>query len=61
MVVKAVVFDFGGVLMRTEDRKPRSQLAERLGMTYDELSALIFNSPSAILATKGEISAEEHW
>jgi len=61
MVVKAVVFDFGGVLMRTEDRKPRSQLAEHLGMTYDELSALIFNSPSAIQATKGEITAEEHW
>lgn len=61
MVVKAVVVDFGGVLMRTENRKPRSQLAARLGMTYDELSALIFDSPSAIKAMKGEISAEEHW
>lgn len=61
MVVKAVVVDFGGVLMRTENRKPRSQLAARLGMTYDELSALIFDSPSAIQAMKGEISAEEHW
>jgi epoxide hydrolase-like predicted phosphatase len=61
MVVKAVVFDFGGVLMRTEDRRPRSRLAARLGMNYDELSALIFESPSAIQATKGELSAEEHW
>lgn len=61
MSIEAVVFDFGGVLVRTEDRKPRSQLAVRLGMTYDELSALIFDSPSAIQAMKGEISAEEHW
>jgi putative hydrolase of the HAD superfamily len=30
-------------------------------MTYDELSALIFDSPSAIQAMKGEITAEEHW
>lgn len=61
MVVQAIIFDFGGVLVRTEDRKPRTVLAERLGMTYDELSALIFDSPSAIQAMRGEISALEHW
>jgi len=61
MTIEAVVFDFGGVLVRTENREPRSDLAARLGMTYDELSALIFDSPSAILAMKGEITAENHW
>ena len=61
MAVEAVVFDFGGVLVRTEDRKPRADLAARLGMTYDELSALIFDSQSAIQATKGEITADAHW
>ena len=61
MVVQAIIFDFGGVLVRTEDRKPRTVLAERLGLTYDELSALIFDSPSAIQAMRGEISALEHW
>ena len=60
-MVQAIIFDFGGVLVRTEDRKPRTVLAERLGMTYDELSALIFDSPSAIQAMRGEISALEHW
>ena len=61
MIVEAVIFDFGGVLVRTEDRKPRSDLAARLGMTYDELSALIFDSQSAIQAMKGEITAAAHW
>jgi putative hydrolase of the HAD superfamily len=61
MAVEAVVFDFGGVLVRTEDRQPRNELAARLGMTYDELSALIFDSQSAIQAMKGEITTDAHW
>jgi len=61
MAVEAVIFDFGGVLVRTEDRQPRTELANRMGMTYDELSALVFDSQSAIQAMKGEITAEEHW
>ena len=61
MAVEAVVFDFGGVLVRTEDRQPRNALAARLGMTYDELSALIFDSQSAIQAMKGEITTDAHW
>ena len=61
MTIRAVIFDLGGVLVRTENREPRSQLAERLGLTYDELSALIFDSHSAVQAMKGEITAEEHW
>lgn len=61
MMIKAVIFDFGGVLMRTEDRNPRVQLAARLGMTYDGLNDLVFDSPSAIRAMKGEITAGEHW
>ena len=61
MTIEAVIFDFGGVLVRTEDRMPRTDLADRLGMTYDELNALIFDSQSAIQAMKGEITAGEHW
>lgn len=61
MSIGAVIFDMGGVLVRTEDRTPRQQLAARLGMTYSDLSALIFDSQSAVQATLGEITAEEHW
>jgi epoxide hydrolase-like predicted phosphatase len=61
MPIRAVIFDLGGVLVRTEDRTSRSNLAERLGLTYDELSALVFDSQSALQAMKGEITTEEHW
>lgn len=61
MGIRAVIFDFGGVLVRTEDRRPREQLAERLGMTYEQLSELIFESESSRQAALGEISTQEHW
>ena len=32
MNVRAVFVDFGGVIMRTEDKGPRTHLAKRLGM-----------------------------
>ena len=61
MTIQAVIFDFGGVLVRTEDRAPRQELADSLGMTYDEVSELIFESESAQRATVGEITTQEHW
>lgn len=61
MAISAVIFDFGGVLVRTEDRAPRLELADSLGMTYQELNDLIFESESARLATVGEITTQEHW
>jgi epoxide hydrolase-like predicted phosphatase len=59
--IRAVIFDLGGVLVRTEDRAPRNQLADRLGMTYDELSSLVFDSPSSHQAMLGLIGVHEHW
>ena len=61
MPIRAVIFDLGGVLVRTEDRTPREHLAFSLGMTYDELSQVIFNNESARLATVGKITTQVHW
>lgn len=61
MSIRAVIFDIGGVIVRTEDHTPRNRLAERLGLTYDQLSAIVFNSRSAQLATRGKITTAEHW
>lgn len=60
-LVQAVVWDLGGVLVRTVDRAPRTELAERLGMTYAELDQAVFNSPSARQATLGLITTDQHW
>ncbi|MFO3796417.1 MAG: HAD family hydrolase [Anaerolineales bacterium] len=61
MSLRAVLFDFGGVLLRTEFEAPRQYLAERLGLEYDDLIHQVFESPSARRASLGEITAEQHW
>ena len=60
-MIKAVFFDLGGVIVRTEYQAPRQHLAVRLGMEYEDVVKLIFQSPSSERASVGEISAEEHW
>jgi epoxide hydrolase-like predicted phosphatase len=58
---QAVIFDFGGVLMRTEDKAPRTRLARSLGRTYEQLEDVVFNGPTGMPAAIGELSAEQHW
>ena len=61
MSIRAVFFDLGGVIVRTEFQAPRQQLADRLGMDYEDLNKLVFDSDSGYKATMGEISSDEHW
>jgi len=61
MTIRAVYFDLGGVIVRTEFQAPRQHLAERFGMEYDSLVKLVFDSETAIQATVGQIREEEHW
>jgi epoxide hydrolase-like predicted phosphatase len=64
MSLRAVLFDLGGVIVRTEYQAPRQHLAERFGMDYDDMDRIVFGggaSGSAARATLGEISEEEHW
>ena len=58
---RAVYFDLGGVIVRTGDREPRTKLAERLGMSYDELAKAVFENESSARASLGAISTEDHW
>ncbi len=60
MRVRAVFVDFGGVIMRTEDKGPRSRLAERLGMTSRDLEKIFFESDSSLKASRGEILEDDH-
>ncbi len=59
-MIQTVIFDLGGVLVRTEDRIPRQLLAEKFGMTYEEMDSLVYGSPSSKEAGEGKISAEQH-
>ena len=59
--IKAVIYDMGGVFLRTEDLTSRTELARKYGLTRIQLEDLVFDSESAIQATFGKVSAELHW
>ena len=61
MKTRAVFFDLGGVIVRTEFQAPRQHLAERLGMEYEDLVRLVFESETSRTASIGAISEDEHW
>ena len=59
--IKAVIFDMGGVFVQTVNKEPREKLAQRLGLSYEALSQIVFQSESAQLATAGAIDEKVHW
>lgn len=61
MTIRAIYFDLGGVIVRTEFQAPRQHLAERFGRDYDDLVKLVFDSETALQATVGLVSEDEHW
>lgn len=61
MKIKAIIWDMGGVLLRTEDKHPRLKLADRLGISYEMLDQMVFASESAHSAERGEIEDSTHW
>ena len=61
MTIRAVFFDLGGVIVRTEYQAPRQQLAERLGMEYDDLDRIVFDSETGLQAAMGTITSQQHW
>ena len=60
-MIKAVVFDFGGVLLRTEDQGGRERWEARLGLPPRGLSKLVFDSDAARRATAGDAGVDAVW
>ena len=60
-VIDAVIFDMGGVLLRTENPAPREALAASFGVTRMELEAFIFMSETSLRSEVGELSDKDHW
>ncbi|MEX2161750.1 MAG: HAD family phosphatase [Anaerolineales bacterium] len=61
MTIQAILFDMGGVIMRTDDQTPRAKLAARLGLSYADLATQVFSSDHSNRAQLGQISAGEFW
>jgi glucose-1-phosphatase len=61
MAVRAIFFDIGGVLLRTEDPLPRREWEQRLGLEPGELAKLVFENPAARRSTIGGAPESEVW
>jgi epoxide hydrolase-like predicted phosphatase len=61
MPIRAVIFDFGGVLLRTEDRTGREKWQKRLGMGERELCQAVFETDISARASIGQVPEAEVW
>ncbi len=59
--IRAVIFDVGGVLVRTQDPRPRAELERRLGLAPGASEVLVFSGELGTRAQLGEVRAEELW
>jgi epoxide hydrolase-like predicted phosphatase len=60
-MIQAVIFDVGGVLLRTEDHAPRQAWEARLGLEPGGAEALVFNSEMGQKAQCGTITEPDLW
>ena len=59
--IKAVLFDIGGVIIRTDDPAPRERLARCFELDRKGLDELVFLNPVAQAAERGESPEEAVW
>jgi epoxide hydrolase-like predicted phosphatase len=60
-MIQAIIFDIGGVLVRTTDYSGRRMWEHRLGLAQGELEALVFESEMGTKAQSGQITDEALW
>ncbi len=60
-MIKAIIFDVGGVLIRTEDHQFRHNLEDQLGLNRGDAESLFFNSEMGLKAQCGEITTAQLW
>jgi epoxide hydrolase-like predicted phosphatase len=61
MDIKAIFWDLGGVLVRTEDWGPRRAWEQRLGLREMELTNLVFQGEAGRKAELGQANGEDVW
>jgi epoxide hydrolase-like predicted phosphatase len=61
MIIRAVIFDVGGVLLRMENHDKRHEWEARLGLPQGQLTHLVFGSEAAAHAASGEIPEQDVW
>jgi epoxide hydrolase-like predicted phosphatase len=60
-MIKAIVFDWGGVLMRTLDPQPRRELEAEYGLPLGSVDGLVFGSLAWTRCQVGRLTDQEFW
>jgi len=60
-MIKAIVLDIGGVLLRTEDRTSREQLEQKYDLPAGGSDKIVFDSDVAMESTLGNTGPELIW
>lgn len=60
-MIKAIIFDFGGVLVRTEDYGPRLAWDKRLGLPPGSVERAVHHSDLWVRVQLGRISSQAYW
>jgi putative hydrolase of the HAD superfamily len=60
-LIRAVIFDFGGVLIRLTDFSGRQKWEQRLGLEAGELARLVFESEAADRSMVGQATEDDIW
>jgi epoxide hydrolase-like predicted phosphatase len=60
-MIKAIVFDFGGVLIRTGNPQGRREWETKLGLAEGELERIVHHSNTWIDAQCGRVSVDNYW
>ncbi len=60
-MIRGVIFDMGGVILRTQDQSGRRKWEQRFGMQPWDLANLVFGNPVAQAATIGDQPERAIW
>jgi epoxide hydrolase-like predicted phosphatase len=59
--IKAIIFDFGGVLVRTEDYTPRHEWDKRLELPTGSVERAVHHSDIWVRAQLGRVTEKTYW
>jgi epoxide hydrolase-like predicted phosphatase len=60
-MITTIIFDIGGVLLRTEDSRHRRHWEQKMGLAPQQAEAMVFNSEMGQKAQQGEITERALW
>jgi len=60
-MIQAVIFDLGGVIVRSHERRGRRRWEQKLGLANWACDEIVFNSPMGVKAQLGQIDEAALW